>query len=79
MDTLIYRIDTGLKNQLFTRKKEENDMKVTTYTINKGQKNQYFGLKNAEDNQVLWFAPNNWKTEKGALNWAKREGLEIVK
>ena len=54
------------------------DMKVTTYVINKGQKSQYFGLKNAESGDVLHYAPNNWKTEKGALNWAKKNGYEIA-
>ena len=53
-------------------------MKVTTYVINKGQKSQYFGLKNAKSGDVLHYAPNNWKTEKGALNWAKKNGYEIV-
>lgn len=52
-------------------------MKVTTYCINKGQPGQYFGLKDAKDNQVLHYAPNNWKTEKGALRWAAKQGLEI--
>ena len=52
-------------------------MKVTTYIINKGTSRQYYGLKNAEENQVLYSAPNNWKTEKGALNWAKKHGYEI--
>ena len=52
-------------------------MKVTTYCINKGQPTQYFGLKNAKDNQVLYAAPNNWKTEKGALRWAVKHGYEI--
>lgn len=51
-------------------------MKVSTYCINKGQPSQYFGLKNAEENQVLHAAPNNWKTEKGALNWAKKHGYD---
>ena len=54
-------------------------MKVTTYCINKGQSTQYFGLKNATDNQVLYGAPNNWKTEKGAIRWAIKNGLEVVK
>lgn len=53
-------------------------MKVTTYIINKGQESQYFGLKDAEENQVLPYAPNNWKTEKGALNWARKHGYEIA-
>lgn len=54
-------------------------MKVKTYCINKGTASQYFGLKNAEENQVLYFAPNNWKTEKGAERWAIKHGYEIVK
>ena len=54
-------------------------MKVTTYCINKGTSSQYYGLKNAEENQVLYCAPNNWKTEMGALNWAKKHGFEIKK
>lgn len=53
-------------------------IKVTTYVINKGEKSQYFGLKNAEENTVLYSAPNNWKTERGAINWAKKHGFEVV-
>ena len=53
-------------------------MKVTTYCINKGTSLQYYGLKNAEENQVLVYAPNNWKTEKGALNWARKHGYELA-
>lgn len=52
-------------------------MKVKTYCINKGTASQYFGLKSAEENQVLYGAPNNWKTEKGAIRWAVKNGLEI--
>ena len=52
-------------------------MKVTTYCINKGQSTQYFGLKNANDNQVLHYAPNHWKTEAAALRWAMKHGYEI--
>lgn len=39
-------------------------MTVTTYVINEGTKSQYYGLKEVEENQVLWDAPNNWKTKK---------------
>ena len=53
-------------------------MKVKTYWINKGTASQYFGLQNAEDNTVLYYAPNNWKTERGALNWARKNGYEIA-
>ena len=53
-------------------------MKVTTYCINKGTASQYFGLKNAEENTVLYSAPNNWKTENCAINWAKKHGLQVV-
>jgi len=53
-------------------------MTVKTYCINKGQPTQYYGLKNAEENRVLNGAPNNWKTEKGAINWAKKNGFKIA-
>lgn len=52
-------------------------IKVTTYVINEGQPSQYYGLKNARTNKVLHYAPNKWKTEKGALNWAKKNGYEV--
>lgn len=52
-------------------------LKVTTYVINKGTSSQYFGLMIAKEKQVLPYAPNNWKTKKGALNWAKRNGYEV--
>lgn len=52
-------------------------MKVTIYCINKGTNSQYFGLKNADENQVVSYAPT-WKTERGAKNWAKKNGYEIV-
>lgn len=54
-------------------------MNVTTYCINKGQPSQFFGLKNADENYVLSYAPNNWKTEQGAIRWAKKHGYEVVK
>ena len=53
-------------------------MKVTTYCVNQGQQSQYYGLKNIEDNQVLHFAPNNWKTMQGAIRWAKKHGMVFV-
>ena len=52
-------------------------MVVTTYCINKGTPSQYYGLKNAEDNTVLHYAPNNWKTEAGAKRWAQRNGFRL--
>ena len=52
-------------------------MKVTVYCINEGTASQYYGLKNKEENTVLRFAPNNWKTVKGALRWAVKNGYEI--
>ena len=58
--------------------KASSSLKVKPYVINKGQSGEYYGLKNAEDNQVLHSAPNNWKSEKGAINWAKKKGYEVV-
>lgn len=52
-------------------------MLVTTYCINKGQASQYYGLRTVEDNHVLHYAPNNWKTEKGALRWAVKHGYKV--
>ena len=54
-------------------------MKVKTYCINEGTASQYYGLKNVESGQVLYAAPNNWKTAKGALRWAEKRGMEVIK
>lgn len=51
-------------------------MKVTTYCINEGTASRYYGLKTTEG-QILYGAPNNWKTEKGAIKWAERHGFEV--
>lgn len=53
-------------------------MKVKVYCINKGTKSQYFGLKDASEGFIIPYAPNNWKTERGAMNWAKKNGYEVV-
>lgn len=53
-------------------------MKVTDYIINKGTTSECYGLKNAEDNQVLYSAPNNWKTLNGAKRWAIKNGFEYI-
>lgn len=58
--------------------KASSSLKVKPYVINKGQSGEYYGLKNAEDNQVLHSAPNNWKSKKGAIAWAKKKGYEVV-
>ena len=54
-------------------------MTVKTYCINKGTSNEYYGLINVSDNHVLYSAPNNWKTERGARRWAEKHGFEIEK
>ena len=53
-------------------------MRVKVYCINKGQSGQFFGLKNADEGWVLYGAPNNWKTERGARNWAVKNGYIVV-
>ena len=53
-------------------------MKVTIFCINKGTAAQYYGLKNADENTVLYGAPNNWKTEAGAKKWAEKRGYKVV-
>ena len=59
-------------------KRQPYKLKVKVYCINAGTSSQYFGLKTVPENQVLHYAPNNWKTERGALNWAKKNGYEVV-
>ena len=54
-------------------------MKVKIYCINRGTPAQFFGLKLADENQVLPYAPNNWKTERGAIRWAEKNGYTVVK
>ena len=61
-----------------TASSNSSTLKVVPYVINKGQSGEYYGLKNAEDNQVLTSAPNNWKTKKGAIAWAKKKDYEVV-
>lgn len=52
-------------------------MLVSVYCINEGANSKCYGLKNAEENTILRFAPNNWKTEAGAKRWAQRNGLTV--
>ena len=53
-------------------------MRVKTYCINRGQTGQHFILVHADEGFVLPYVPNNWKTEKGAIRYALREGMEVV-
>lgn len=52
-------------------------MKVKAYCINKGQSSQHFVLI-TDEGQELQYAPNNWKTEAGALRWARNHGYKIA-
>lgn len=52
-------------------------MTVTTYIMNEGTAAQYYGLKDVKENRVI-YAPNNWKTERGAKNWAKKHGYKVA-
>ena len=61
-------------------KRQPYKLKVKTDRFNKGCPSQFFVLVTEEDKghlEVLHYAPNNWKTERGALNWAKRHGYEV--
>lgn len=50
-------------------------MKVKTFSINTTA-GKRFGLVNMEG-QILTNATAKWKTEKGALNFAKKMGYEV--
>ena len=69
-----YNID--IRTRAKAQTKGGKKMKVETYSINEGTASQYYGLKTM-DGQVLFSAPNNWKTEKGAIKWAERHGFEV--
>ena len=61
-----------------SKKAKDDGLKVTSYVINKGQSGEYYGLKNKETNQVLYSAPNNWKSREGAKRWAEKKGMTYV-
>jgi hypothetical protein len=52
-------------------------MTVKTFKINTTDGNRY-GLKNAKTGDVLYNATAKWKTERGAINYAKKRGFELV-
>ena len=62
-----------------TEKKKSKIRQVKTYCVNQGTSSQYFGLMmdNGKDKCVLRIAPNNWKTENGAINWARKQGYNV--
>lgn len=53
-------------------------MKVKVYVINKGTPSEYYGLKSADEGDILYGAPNNWKSRKGAERWAEKHGYQVV-
>ena len=56
--------------------RKEPQMKVTTFSINTTDGKRY-GLKNAKTGQVLYGATAKYKTESGAVSYAKRHGYEF--
>lgn len=55
----------------------EKFMKVKAYCVNKNTPSQFYLLIDTKENRVLSYAPNNWKTESGALRWAKNHGYIV--
>lgn len=53
-------------------------MTVKTFSINTTAGERY-GLINANTGNVLHCATAKWKTERGAINFAKKNGFEVVK
>lgn len=53
-------------------------MKVTTFSINTTDGKRY-GLKNANTGDVLHCATAKYKTERGAVSYARKRGFEVVK
>ena len=61
-------------------KTQADKFKVIPYCVNKGTSSEYYGLMAVEkDNKwVLRAAPNNWKTERGAVNWGRKHGYNVT-
>ena len=61
-------------------KKKSRHRVVQTVCVYPGTDSQYFGLMTGEGKDRWWLrvAPNNWKTEKGAINWARRNGYNVA-
>ena len=58
---------------------KKETLTVKPYCINRGTSSQYFGLAVVEGKEktVMHSAPNNWKTENGAIRWAKKNGYKV--
>lgn len=54
-----------------------SSIKVEAHLLGEGQPDQYYILCNKRTKDVVHYAPNKWKTEKGALTWAKNHGYRI--
>ena len=59
---------------------QEFKMRVKTICCNKDSPSQYYVLAYVDEEGVLPtpYCPNNWSTQKGAIRWAIRNGLEVV-
>lgn len=68
------------KNETNPDQKEQK-MKVKTFCINKGTASEHFILICVDTDGSEWvmnYAPNNWKTENGALRYATKRGYAIA-
>jgi len=55
-------------------------IRARTFCVNKGTSAEFWILLCVDRNGDEWVshaAPNKWKTEKGAIRWAKNHGYEI--
>ena len=60
------------------KSKGDITVEVTVDVINKYSNSPIYVLKNAKENTILHYAPNKWKTEKGAKNWAIKQGYKVI-
>ena len=54
-------------------------MKMMICKFNEGDPTQHFGLMLVEEGEVTYVTPQKWRTEKGAIKWAEKHGIEIDK
>lgn len=52
---------------------------VKPFTINEGQPTQHYKLVTVPDGDVLYGQPaGGWKTIKGAIRWATKNGMLVI-
>lgn len=61
-----------------TKRKDEIGMDNTGYSVRMDAERNCYVIIDTKCYWPICDAPNNWKTERGARAWAKKNGIELV-